>query len=67
MSLFLEWYIFDRITPDSDQTLLEMIIDKNNILFWETNKKTPGEYPIVIVASDGVDEIIQEYQLLVEQ
>jgi len=29
MALFLEWYIFDRIYPKTDQTLLEIIIYKN--------------------------------------
>ena len=29
MALFLEWYIFDRILPNKDQTLIEIIIDEN--------------------------------------
>ena len=29
MALFLEWYIFDRIFPDTGQTLLETLIQKN--------------------------------------
>ena len=29
IALFLEWYVFDRIIPDMDQTLLEVIIDKD--------------------------------------
>ena len=29
MALFLEWYIFDRIIPNNDQTLLEKIICQN--------------------------------------
>ena len=29
IALFLEWYVFDRIFLDTNQTLLEMIINKN--------------------------------------
>lgn len=29
MALFLEWYIFDRIFPNTNQTLLETLIQKN--------------------------------------
>ena len=30
MALFLEWYIFDRIEPAQDQTVLEIIINNEN-------------------------------------
>ena len=36
MALFLEWYIFDRISPDTDQTLLETLIEKNKET-WSSN------------------------------
>ena len=29
MSLFLEWYIFDRINLDTDQTLIEILLQRN--------------------------------------
>ena len=30
MALFIEWYIFDRIFPDTNQTLLEILKNKEN-------------------------------------
>ena len=36
MALFLEWYIFDRISPDTNQTLLETLIEINKQT-WSSN------------------------------
>ena len=38
---------------------------KDNILLWEDKKKLPGSYPVVLIASDGIIDTPQRFQLLV--
>jgi len=44
---------------------LGMKIDNQNILRWEPAENISGKFPISIIATDGINEIPQNFQLLV--
>ena len=44
MSLFLEWYIFDRIYSDTDQSLIEILLQRNKDIWSLDMLKTFESY-----------------------
>ena len=46
-------------------SLAKMNIDENNTLVWETGDNPPGEYMVVITASDGANDAIQVFSVFI--
>ncbi len=58
-------YVDNKIEYQLLQGPADMKIDYQNILRWEPAENISGEYFISIIATDGIDNTLQNFQLLV--